>query len=46
MKYETVKNYYNGSFHESSSTENLDVVSPIDGNLFWLVEREAAGLMN
>lgn len=33
MKYETVKNYYDGNFHESSSEESLDVVSPIDGNL-------------
>ncbi len=32
MKYEAVKNYYNGSFQESSSNETLDVVSPIDGN--------------
>lgn len=33
MKYETVKNYYNGAFHESAATETLDVVSPVDGNL-------------
>lgn len=33
MKYEVVKNYYNGAFHESESLEWLDVVSPIDGNL-------------
>lgn len=33
MKYETVKNYYNGSFQESGSNEFLDVTSPIDGNL-------------
>lgn len=33
MKYETVKNYYNGEFVESVSTESLEVVSPIDGNL-------------
>jgi len=33
MKYEAVKNYYNGEFVESSSAESLDVVSPIDGNL-------------
>ncbi len=33
MKYEKVKNYYNGSFHESSSTESLDLTSPLDGNL-------------
>ena len=33
MKYEVVKNYYNGSFQESSAPESLDVISPIDGNL-------------
>ena len=33
MKYEIVKNYYDGAFHESESLEWLDVVSPIDGNL-------------
>lgn len=33
MKYERVKNYYNGEFIESVSTDDLDVTSPIDGNL-------------
>ncbi|MEZ5345974.1 MAG: CoA-acylating methylmalonate-semialdehyde dehydrogenase [Pyrinomonadaceae bacterium] len=33
MKYELVKNYYDGAFHESASNEHLDVVSPLDGNL-------------
>lgn len=33
MKYEAVKNYYDGNFHESNGTESLDVISPIDGNL-------------
>ncbi len=33
MKYEIVKNYYNGQFVESASTESLDVVSPVDGNV-------------
>jgi malonate-semialdehyde dehydrogenase (acetylating) / methylmalonate-semialdehyde dehydrogenase len=33
MKYPKIKNYYNGQFVESRSTENLEVVSPIDGNL-------------
>lgn len=32
MKYEKVRNFYNGGFVESSSDEYLDVVSPIDGN--------------
>ncbi|HEX9927301.1 MAG TPA: CoA-acylating methylmalonate-semialdehyde dehydrogenase [Pyrinomonadaceae bacterium] len=33
MKYPEVKNFYNGQFVESGSTESLKVVSPIDGNL-------------
>ena len=33
MKYEIVKNYYDGKFVKSSSDESLNVVSPIDGNL-------------
>ena len=33
MKYEIVKNYYDGAFHESDATESLDVTSPLDGNL-------------
>ncbi len=33
MKYEIVKNYYNGEFSESNSDETLDVVSPLDGKL-------------
>ena len=33
MKYEVIKNYYHGTFHESDSVEWLDVTSPIDGNL-------------
>src|SRR5687767_13911218 len=33
MKYEKVKNYYDGAFYESSSADALDVVSPLDGNL-------------
>ncbi len=33
MKYEKVKNYYNGKFVESVATEHLEVVSPTDGNL-------------
>jgi malonate-semialdehyde dehydrogenase (acetylating) / methylmalonate-semialdehyde dehydrogenase len=34
MKYPKVKNYYDGSFHESGAGQWLDVVSPVDGN--WL----------
>lgn len=33
MKYEVVKNYYDGKFVESLSNESLEVISPIDGNL-------------
>ena len=33
MKYPKVKNFYNGQFVESGSTEPLNVTSPIDGNL-------------
>ena len=33
MKYSRVKNYYNGEFIDSVSTDDLDVVSPLDGNL-------------
>src|SRR5438045_418771 len=33
MKYDRVKNFYNGEFVDSASSDDLDVVSPIDGNL-------------
>lgn len=33
MKYSRVKNYYNGEFIDSVSTEDLEVISPLDGNL-------------
>ncbi len=33
MKYERVKNFYNGEFVDSVSTDDLDVTSPLDGNL-------------
>ena len=33
MKYPPVKNFYNGEFVESRSSESLDVTSPIDGSL-------------
>jgi malonate-semialdehyde dehydrogenase (acetylating)/methylmalonate-semialdehyde dehydrogenase len=33
MKYERVKNYYDGEFVDSSSADDLDVISPLDGNL-------------
>src|SRR5437868_14306802 len=33
MKYPKVRNFYNGEFVESRSTESLDVISPLDGSL-------------
>lgn len=42
MKYEKVKNYYDGKFVESVSGEHLDVVSPIDGNLLSKVPMSTA----
>src|SRR5215218_10245301 len=38
MKYEVVKNYYNGNFVESNSNESLDVISPVDGNLLSTID--------
>ncbi len=46
MKYEAVKNYYNGQFFESAATESLDVVSPIDGNLLSRVPMSPVGELN
>lgn len=43
MKYEVVRNYYNGEFVESNSNETLDVVSPIDGNLLSKVPMSTVG---
>ena len=46
MKYEKVKNYYNGTFQESISTESLDVVSPLDGNLLSKVPMSTVDELN
>jgi malonate-semialdehyde dehydrogenase (acetylating)/methylmalonate-semialdehyde dehydrogenase len=46
MKYEKVKNYYNGAFHESAATESLDVVSPVDGNLLSQVPMSSVDELN
>lgn len=46
MKYEAVKNYYNGEFHESLSSESLDVVSPVDGNLLSTVPMSGTEELN
>ncbi len=46
MKYEVVKNYYDGKFVESSSTESLEVTSPIDGNLLSKVPMSTVNELN
>ncbi len=46
MKYEAVKNYYNGEFHESLSHESMDVVSPVDGSLLSTVPMSGAEELN
>lgn len=46
MKYEAVKNYYNGEFHESRASESLDVVSPVDGNLLSTVPMSGTEELN
>ncbi len=42
MKYERVKNFYNGEFVDSTSSDDLDVISPIDGNLLSTVPMSTA----
>ena len=46
MKYEVVKNYYDGKFVESVSAESLDVISPIDGNLLSKVPMSTVDELN
>ncbi len=46
MKYEVVKNYYNGEFVASGSGESLDVISPLDGNLLSQVPMSTAEELN
>jgi malonate-semialdehyde dehydrogenase (acetylating)/methylmalonate-semialdehyde dehydrogenase len=46
MKYDRVRNFYNGDFIESRSSEWLDVTSPIDGNLLSQVPMSTAGELN
>ncbi len=46
MKYERVKNFYNGEFVDSTSANDLDVVSPIDGNLLSRVPMSTIGELN
>lgn len=46
MKYPKVKNYYNGSFVDSASGDDLNVVSPIDGNLLSTVPMSSVDELN
>ncbi|CAN5543868.1 CoA-acylating methylmalonate-semialdehyde dehydrogenase [soil metagenome] len=46
MKYQRVRNFYDGGFVESSSSADLDVLSPIDGNLLSTVPMSTADELN
>jgi len=46
MKYERVKNFYNGEFVESTSSETLDVISPLDGTLLSTVPMSTVDELN
>ncbi|HEX8564854.1 MAG TPA: CoA-acylating methylmalonate-semialdehyde dehydrogenase [Pyrinomonadaceae bacterium] len=46
MKYSKVKNFYDGRFVESGSSESLGVTSPIDGNLLSHVPMSTAEELN
>jgi len=46
MKYPRVKNYYNGNFIDSASTGDLDVTSPLDGNLLSTVPMSSVDELN
>ena len=46
MKYQRVKNFYNGEFVDSGSAEDLDVVSPLDGNLLSTVPMSSREELN
>src|SRR4051794_34501181 len=46
MKYQAVRNFYEGRFVESTSDSSLDVVSPIDGNLLSKVPMSSTGELN
>jgi malonate-semialdehyde dehydrogenase (acetylating)/methylmalonate-semialdehyde dehydrogenase len=46
MKYNAVRNFYEGRFVESTSNASLDVVSPIDGNLLSKVPMSSVGEHN
>lgn len=46
MKYPRIKNYYNGEFVDSSSVSDLEVTSPIDGNLLSTVPMSSVDELN
>lgn len=46
MKYPRIKNYYGGEFVDSSSGEDLDVTSPLDGNLLSTVPMSSVDELN
>ncbi len=46
MKYPKVRNFYNGEFVESGSTDLLDVTSPIDGSLLSVVPMSTVDELN
>ncbi|MFZ1700654.1 MAG: CoA-acylating methylmalonate-semialdehyde dehydrogenase [Pyrinomonadaceae bacterium] len=46
MKYEVVKNFYDGKFVESGANDSLDVTSPLDGNLLSSVPMSTIGELN
>jgi malonate-semialdehyde dehydrogenase (acetylating)/methylmalonate-semialdehyde dehydrogenase len=46
MKYPRVKNYYNGEFVDSSSNADLDVTSPLDGNMLSTVPMSSVDELN
>ena len=46
MKYERVKNFYNGEFVDSRSGDVLDVTSPVDGNLLSTVPMSSVEELN
>ncbi len=46
MKYERVKNFYGGAFVESTSSSDLDVTSPLDGNLLSTVPMSTTDELN
>src|SRR5262245_31952849 len=46
MKYPKVRNFYNGEFVDSGSSESLDVTSPIDGSLLSTVPMSTGDELN